>query len=157
MTTWYAIRTHSKREFEVSRDLSSAGYTVFLPVEVVRTKSRHASSHKDTRRPLVTGYLFVAYSPWVDHKYVIGAVMMGSEPVRITDAALVPLYHATGRLVDRTPAAPKARRFLINEIVRVAIGPLAGLKFTITKLARSKVSGDTKLGPITVPVTTLAA
>jgi transcription antitermination factor NusG len=141
VTIWYAIRVRPQKEFDAANDIRATGHDVFLPVEVVRTKSRHKAKPVDVRRPLVRGYIF-ASSPWHDHKHVYGPVMMSGNPIRITDAAMVPLYHATGRLVDNTP---KMKSFSIGEVLRVAIGPFAGQEITVGRIIKGQIETVVRL------------
>lgn len=141
MTIWYAIRVRSQREMEIAEDIRGNGRTVFLPVEVVRSTSRHTSKPVDRRRVMVPGYLFADH-PWHDHKHVYGPLMMDGVPLPIPDAAMVPLYHATGRIVDNTP---RTKAICIGDVVRIAIGPFAGQDVVVGRIVKGKIETNVRL------------
>jgi transcriptional antiterminator RfaH len=124
---WYALRSKSRKEDVVWRQLRDQGVEVFYPrlrVHTVNPRARQV-------RPYFPGYLFVradlsatglSYFQWLPH--AVGLVSFGGEP------SLVPenLIHAIRQRVENIEAAGGQvfDGLQPGDVVRITYGPFEG-------------------------------
>lgn len=137
VTHWYALMTKPQRELRAANDLRDQGATVFVPVEIVLRKARTARGSKlrEANRLLAPGYVFTT-DPHADCDDIRGVLMIDGRPIAISEAAMLPLMEATGRMAPEY--APRAS-FSIGDLVRVTAGPFAGHTVTIAKVSKGRL------------------
>lgn len=143
MSCWYAIHTKPNREVQAYRDIVRQGFAAFSPVEIVTAARRNAKGQIVPQRrtvPLCRGYVF-SNVPFPQSRHIIGPLQLDGQPVQISDFELLPLRTIDG--TERKINAPK-RGIVLNEIVRVAVGRLAGItgKAIIVDGARVVIETD---------------
>ena len=135
--TWFALMTKPQRELRAAEELRRLGATVFVPVERVLRKCRTARGSKlrEANRLLAPGYIFTT-DEHADCEDVRGILMFDGTPVSISEAAMRPLFEATGRMAPEF--APRAG-FSIGDLVRITAGPFQGHTVTVAKVTKGKL------------------
>ena len=131
---WYAIQVRPRRERVVARRLEQRGYELFLPLG--RSRRRWSDRMKDLEVPLFEGYLFCRIGattspPVITVADVIRIVGAGGTPIAVDDAEVLALQQIARSCPD-VQAWPFLR---IGQRVRIAHGPLSGLKGFLVRAA----------------------
>jgi transcription antitermination factor NusG len=130
---WFALKTRSRHEKLVARELAGGGVECFLPL--VRRRHRWSDRVKTVELPLFTTYLFTRIDPVYDRLRVLKArgavafVGVYGEPLPVDEGEI----DALRRLV--TGGAPiEPHRFLRRgQRVRIRGGPFRGIEGTLIR------------------------
>lgn len=140
---WYILLAKKQRELRAAEALRRSGATVFVPVERVvrRVRSARGTRVLEGQRLLTPGYVF-ADLPFADCDDIRGVMLINGRPATLTDAAMRPLFEATGRIVGD---AARPRTFRVGDLVRMATGPFAGQIVTIGNVRGDKLKVAARL------------
>jgi transcriptional antiterminator RfaH len=124
MPFWSVARCPYHESFAVER-LAAAGFTTLLPL--VRTRGRIL--------PLFSGYVFIklfseAGDGWTVARRtpgVVSLILFGDRPARVPTQEVDALRARMHDGVVTLPPAPRPRRFLKGERIKITAGPLQGL------------------------------
>jgi len=128
---WYALRVRPRFEKMVASALVSKGYEGFLPL--YRHRSRWSDRIKEVLLPLFPGYLFCRFDvnkrlPILVTPGVLEVVGIAKQPYPVNEAEITALQSI---VVSKLQAEP--RSYLnIGTLVRIEIGPLAGVEGILT-------------------------
>jgi len=128
---WFAIRTKSNREFNVSDALAGKGYEVLFPRYTINPRP-WARETAHITKPLFPGYLFCRFDPSVRLPIltipgVLNVVSNGKIPVPLEDREIDSVKVLVS---SRLPVHPH-NYLQPGDLVRIAQGPLAGAEGSI--------------------------
>jgi transcription antitermination factor NusG len=130
---WYALKVRPRLEKQVSVNLSSKGYELFLPL--YKRKSHWSDRVKTLEVPLFPGYLFCQFDvtkrlPILQTPGVISVVGIGKcpEPIDVAEIDAIRTVISAG-----VPYQPHPY-LMVGDSVRVEHGALAGLVGLITQV-----------------------
>ena len=152
-----------KRVFVPEHILTQAGFEVFLPVKkVLRKKSRYRPEKVLVSKPLLVGWIFVAWPAgecrWSDLMaldVVSGVLGTGGHPVQVSQARIQDLMRqwGGGLLTPRMHRWMKTGcEFAAGDRVRVLEGPLEGRELSIVEAKGRSVTALLDLLGGKVPV-----
>jgi transcription antitermination factor NusG len=130
---WYALKVRPRLEKQVSVNLSSKGYELFLPL--YKRKSHWSDRVKTLEVPLFPGYLFCQFDvtkrlPILQTPGVISVVGIGKcpEPIDVAEIDAIRTVVSSGVSYQPHPY------LMVGDSVRVEHGALAGLVGLITQV-----------------------
>src|SRR5262245_51075655 len=102
---WYVVQTRMRMELLAVDELISRNFPSYCPV-VMRKVRISSTKHREVKRPLFVGYVFVRFNQtfdmWEDIRSlttVLRILMMGAHPVPIPE-----------KVMDRVKSVEKAQR-----------------------------------------------
>jgi transcription antitermination factor NusG len=128
---WFALFLQANREFQVRAELERRGLECYLPT--ITEEHRWSDRNRQVERPVFRGYIFARLQPdeFSAATRVSGVSrILGSEPNR--PEAIPEQQIADVARVLQCAADPRACPYVAGELVRIASGPLAGVKGTVT-------------------------
>jgi transcription antitermination factor NusG len=130
---WYALKVRPRLEKQVSVNLSTKGYELFLPL--YKRKSHWSDRIKTLEVPLFPGYLFCQFDvtkrlPILQTPGVISVVGIGKcpEPIDVAEIDAIRTVVSSGVLYQPHPY------LTVGDMVRVEHGALSGLVGLITQV-----------------------
>ena len=141
MKSWYLIQTKPRQEAAAEKNLERQGYTVYLPITLVRQRRRGKSSTEPG--PMFPRYLFIYLGDGIDDwgpiRSTIGVlklVRFGQIPARVPDKLISELRsREDARGIQILPA----RKYQIGDKVRISEGLFEGYEAIIhAKSARER-------------------
>jgi transcriptional antiterminator RfaH len=130
---WYALKVRPRLEKQVSVNLSSKGYELFLPL--FKRKSQWSDRIKTLELPLFSGYLFCQFDvtkrlPILQTPGVLSVVGIGKcpEPINVAEIDAIRTVVSSGVVYQPHPY------LTVGDMVRVEHGALAGLVGLITQV-----------------------
>jgi transcription antitermination factor NusG len=138
-SNWHALRTYSRHEKTVTRQLRAEGFEMFLPI--YQEEHRWSDRRKHVELPLFPGYVFVRLADYVAYRVavlrtpgVLGFVGNVQQASLVMESEIEDM-----RLLLSSGIACRPHPYLmVGQRVRIKDGALAGIQGILTSVENDR-------------------